>query len=276
VKHVNLRSEVAPDLPFVWADPARVRQILTNLIENGVKFTPENGTVTVRSSLPQGDKEFLTLSVSDTGCGISPENRDIIFDRLAQVKSTTEASRSGLGLGLFISKDLVSRHGGRIWVESELEHGSTFYFTLPVFSLAKLCEHIFTAANLEAGLVTVIAVDLFAQAIRADIVPDIRKVLERCVHPAQDVLLPLMSGADPAITFFIVACTDASGSNVIASRIRRELLVFDSASKLKPVISSTTLSLASSGQSGEEQIGDLMARIEQLVQAHLLDKEPLR
>jgi hypothetical protein len=90
------------------------------------------------------------------------------------------------------------------------------------------------------------------------------------------VLLPLMSGADPAITFFIVACTDASGSNVIASRIRRELLVFDSASKLKPVISSTTLSLASSGQSGEEQIGDLMARIEQLVQAHLLDKEPLR
>jgi PAS domain S-box-containing protein len=275
VKHVSLRSEVAPNVPYVWADPARVRQILINLIENGIKFTPENGTVTVRSSLPEGNTDCLTLSVSDTGCGISPENRDIIFDRLAQVKGTTEASRSGLGLGLFISKDLVARHGGQIWVESQLGHGSTFYFTLPVFTLAKLCKHVFTEENLEAGSVTVIAVDLFAVAIRADIVPDIRRVLERCVHPAQDVLLPLMDGTDPAKTFFIIACTDASGSNVIASRIRRELLVFDSASKLKPVISSTTLVVASSRQSREEKIGELIARIEQLVQAHLLDKEPL-
>jgi PAS domain S-box-containing protein len=275
VKHVSLRSAVFLDLPFVWADPTRVRQILTNLIENGIKFTPENGTVTVRSSLPEENKDWLTLSVSDTGCGISPENRDIIFDRLAQVKSTTEASRSGLGLGLFISRDLVSRHGGQIWVESQLGQGSTFYFTLPVFSLAKLCAHVFTAANLEAESVTVIAVDLLAVPIQTDIVPDVRKVLERCVLPAQDVLLPLMSGADPAITFFIVACTDVNGSNVIASRIRRELQIFDGASKLKPVISSTTLAVASSRQSREEKIGELMARIEDVVQAHLLDKEPL-
>ena len=80
--------------------------------------------------------------MSDTGCGISPENREAIFDRLAQVKSRAEASRSGLGLGLFIARELVSRHGGRIWVESQLGHGSTFYFTLPVFSLAKLCAHV--------------------------------------------------------------------------------------------------------------------------------------
>jgi hypothetical protein len=230
----------------------------------------------VRSSLPEGNKDCLTLSVSDTGCGISPENCEIIFDRLAQVKSTTETSRSGLGLGLFISKDLVSRHGGRIWVESQMGRGSTFYFTLPVFSMAKLCEHVFTEANLEAGSVTVIAVDFFAVATAADIETDIRRILERSVHPAQDVLLPFTGGTDPVKTFFIVACTDAGGSNVIASRIRRELLVFDSASKLKPVISSTTLVVTSSRQSREEQIGELIARIEQLVQAHLLDKEPLQ
>ena len=232
--------------------------------------------VTVRSSLPVGKGDCLTLSVSDTGCGISPENRDMIFERLAQVKSTAEGSRSGLGLGLFIAKELVSRHGGRIWVESQLGHGSTFYFTLPVFSLAKLCEHVVTTANLESGSVTVIAVDLSAVAIPADIVLEVRRVLERCIRPAQDVLLPLMESADPTNTFFIVACTDASGSEVIASRIRRELLVFDSASKLKPVISSKTLVVASSRQSGEEQISEVMVRIEQLVQVHLLDKEPLK
>jgi hypothetical protein len=85
-----------------------------------------------------------------------------------------------------------------------------------------------------------------------------------------------MGGTDLATIFFIIACTDASGSDVIANRIRRELLGLDSASKLKPVISSTTFAVASSPQSGEEQIGEVMVRIEQLVQAHLLDKEPLK
>ena len=211
-KNVNLRSDVAPGLPFVWADPARVRQILINLIDNGIKFTPENGTVVVESQ-PLADDGFLCLSVSDTGCGIGPNDREMVFDRLAQVKSSAEASRSGLGLGLFIARELVSRHGGRIWLESQLGRGSIFYFTLPVFSLAKLCVPIFTASNLEAGSVTVIAVDVvaIAGAVQADILPVIRGVLERCIHPGQDMLLPSMSDAEPVETFFIVACTDGNG-----------------------------------------------------------------
>jgi hypothetical protein len=277
VKNITLRSDVAPSLPFIWADPARVRQILINLIDNGIKFAPAGGSVTVATRPSPEDEGFLCLSVSDTGCGISSENREIVFDRLSQVRSTTEASRSGLGLGLFISRELVSRHGGRIWVESELGHGSIFYFTLPVFSLAKLCAHVFTAPNLEAGCVTFIAVDVAAVegAVQADILLEIRQVLERCIRPGQDVLLPSMSDAEPVETFFIVACTDAKGFEVIASRIVRELLNFDSASKLKPVISSTTVLLAP-GQFGEEQIDNVAARVEQLVQAHLLGKERLQ
>ena len=270
LKNITLRSDVAPGLPFVWADPARVRQILINLIDNGTKFAPRGGSVTVASRPYVENEGFLCLSVSDTGCGISSENREIIFDRLSQVRSTTEASRGGLGLGLFISRELVSRHGGRIWVESELGQGSIFYFTLPVFSLAKLCAPVLTAPNLEAGCVTLIAVDV-AQvegAVQTDILQEVRKVLERCIRPGQDVLLPSMSDADPTKTFFIIACTDAKGSEVIASRMARELRKFDSASKLKPVISSTTLLLAP-GQFGEEQIGDVAARVDQLVQAHL-------
>jgi PAS domain S-box-containing protein len=275
-KNISLRSEVAPGLPFVWADPARVRQILINLIDNGIKFTPASGTITVESRHFTHDDGFLCLSVSDTGCGINPENRELVFDRLAQVKSSAEASRSGLGLGLFISRELVLRHGGRIWVESQLGQGSTFYFTLPVFSLAKLCAHVFTAANLEAGSVTLIAVDVVAVegGVQADILLEIRRVLERCIHAFKDVLLPSMSDAEPVVTFFIVAC-GPSGFEVIASRIVRELQNFDNASKLKPVISSTTL-LVAPGHPREEQIGEVTARIERLVQAHLAGKERLK
>jgi PAS domain S-box-containing protein len=277
VKHIRLCSSVAPGLPFIWADRARVLQILINLIDNGIKFTPENGTVTVESRPFAGDRGFLCLSVSDTGCGISPENREIIFDRLAQIGNSAEASRSGLGLGLFITKQLVSQHGGRIWVESQPGRGSTFFFTLPVFSLAKLCAHMFTEPNLTAGSVTLIAVDVAAVegAAQADVRPEIRKVLERCIQAGQDVLLPSMRDADAVKTFFIVACTDANGFKVIASRIGRELQNFDNISKLKPVISSTTLPMPP-GRSREEQTAEVTARIGQLVEAHLAGKESVK
>jgi PAS domain S-box-containing protein len=277
LKNINLSSDVAPGLPFVWADPPRVRQIIINLIDNGIKFSPERGTLTVGIGRFAKDFRFLCLWVADAGCGISPENREIIFDRLAQVTSSVDASRSGLGLGLFISRELVSRHGGRIWVESKLGHGSTFYFTLPVFSLAKLCAPILTTQNLDGGYVTLITVDVATidGSDQANILPKIRKVLSGCIHSGQDVLLPAMSDVEPVRTFFIVACTDLGGFNAIAKRIVRGLQNFDSASTLKPVICSTTL-VVGAGGSREEKIAEVTARIEQLIQAHLLKKERLK
>jgi hypothetical protein len=276
-KNISLRFQAAPDLPFVWADPVRVRQILINLIDNGIKFTPEGGTLTVECRAFAEDDGFVCFSVSDTGCGITPENREIVFDRLAQIKGGSATSRSGLGLGLFISRELVTRHGGRIWVESQLGRGSTFYFTLPVFSLAKLCRPVFTVPNLEAGSVTLIAVDVvpIEGAVHADIALEIRRVLERCIHPGQDVLLPSMSDAEPVQTFFIVACTNPRGFEVIANRISRELRTFDKDSRLKPVISSTTL-LVAPDRSREEQIGEVTAGIERVVRAHFMAKERLQ
>ena len=275
-KSIRLCFDAAQDLPFVWADPARVRQILINLIDNGIKFTPKNGTVTVESRIFTDDG-FLCFSVSDTGCGIRPEDSEIVFDRLAQLKSTSEMSRSGLGLGLFIARDLVSRHGGQIWLESKIGQGSTFSFTLPRFSLAKLCAHVFTGPNLGAGFVTLIAVDVVAVggAVQTDIVLEIRKILARCIHPAQDVLLPSVSGAGPVENFFIVACTDARGCEVIASRITRELHNFDRTSRLNPAVSSTTLIVASN-TSGKDQISGVTARIDRLIQDHFLGKERLK
>ena len=132
LKQVRLLSEVDEDLPTAYADPVRTRQILINLISNAVKFTSSEGTVTVHAGF-DNDPSFLRFEVRDTGCGLTKENAERIFERLYQVKEAAHAGRKGLGLGLFICKELVDRQGGRIFVTSELGVGSSFVFTLPVF-----------------------------------------------------------------------------------------------------------------------------------------------
>ena len=276
-KQIRLLVEEEQDLPAIWADPARVRQILTNLIENAIKFTPTRGTIRVRAQQSVDDPGFLRFSVSDTGCGIAPAHLQLVFTRLAQVSENTDASRSGLGLGLFIASELVGQHGGRIWVESELGKGSTFFFTLPVFSLARLCAHVLTPRNLALGCATLIAVDLVASegTMRSELLPEVQKVLSRCVHPGQDVLLPWMGDMAPVMTFFIVACTDNKGFSVIASRIGMELKGFGEAAELRPQISSTTV-LISPGLSGDKQVEDITERFELLIDAHLQGQEKFR
>ena len=118
-------------LSLVHADPQRLRQVLSNLIDNALKFT-ERGKVTIRASI-DNEPGFMRITVSDTGCGISQESLPLVFNRLYQEATTIEFSRNGLGLGLHICEQLVSLHGGRIWVESRKDHGSTFVFTIPLW-----------------------------------------------------------------------------------------------------------------------------------------------
>ncbi len=127
-KGLGLEMDVPRMLPAAFADRARVRQVLVNLAANAVKFT-DHGSVTVAASTADG---WITLSVSDTGVGISPEAQTYIFDEFRQADSSTTRRYGGTGLGLAISKRLVALHGGRIWVDSALGSGSTFRFTLPV------------------------------------------------------------------------------------------------------------------------------------------------
>ncbi len=130
-KGVSLISQVPADLPTAYADPVRTRQILINLIGNAVKFTPEGGSVTARVDL-DASRMFLRFEVEDTGCGLPAESLERVFERLYQVRDG-KAGRRGLGLGLFICKQLVTQQGGEIGVTSELGRGSTFFFTLPLF-----------------------------------------------------------------------------------------------------------------------------------------------
>lgn len=125
-KSITLRLNSPDDLPDVIADRERIGQAISNLVGNAVKFSPAGGEIIVRVAVL--DREVL-FSVSDKGKGMSAEQLSHAFDRFWQSSRT---DRQGAGLGLAITRGIVEAHGGRIWAESSLDAGSTFYFTLPV------------------------------------------------------------------------------------------------------------------------------------------------
>ncbi len=127
---LTLYTEIDPHLPHLWIDPVRIRQVLFNLLNNAARFT-EKGSVTV-SVRHQGDD--VVFAVKDTGIGIAPKDIPRVFEAFHQVDGSMQRRQGGAGLGLTISKHFVELHGGRIWLESQVGEGSTFYFSLPVNS----------------------------------------------------------------------------------------------------------------------------------------------
>jgi signal transduction histidine kinase/CheY-like chemotaxis protein len=127
-KGLELRLEVAPGLPTVWADRQRIRQVLLNLLTNGARHTRQGG-ITVTIVRQDGE---LCVQVRDTGPGIAPENQKWIFTQFHTTEQPSPEWHSGSGLGLPISKQLVALHGGRMGLESALGEGSCFWFTLPL------------------------------------------------------------------------------------------------------------------------------------------------
>jgi signal transduction histidine kinase len=123
---IELRNAWRDETICVLADSGRVLQVLSNLVGNALKFTPEGGIVEVRASV---DGDWVTIDVEDSGPGLRPEDLSRLFDRFWQADT---ADRRGIGLGLSIARALVEAHGGRIWVESRPGLGSTFSFTLPL------------------------------------------------------------------------------------------------------------------------------------------------
>jgi two-component system OmpR family sensor kinase/two-component system sensor histidine kinase BaeS len=129
-KKIHLETQLQAGLPEVWIDSDRIAQVLNNLVGNALRYTPPEGTITVRAAAAE---DGVQISVSDSGPGISAEDLPYIFDRFYRAdKSRTRAS-GGSGLGLAIVRQLVEAHGGRIWADSS-SAGSTFHFTLPAVS----------------------------------------------------------------------------------------------------------------------------------------------
>jgi signal transduction histidine kinase len=121
--------DVPDELPIIDADPKRIEQVLRNLLDNAVKYSPNGGLIVVRGE--QREDEII-VSVADQGVGLAPEHLNRLFEKFFRVESGLGHRVVGSGLGLPISRTIVESHGGRIWAESQEGEGTTLYFTLPV------------------------------------------------------------------------------------------------------------------------------------------------
>ncbi len=128
-KPVRVETDLPPSLPPVLADPGALRQILSNLLDNAIKFTPPGGQVSVRGSLREN---YLCIEVRDSGIGIASSDLPRIFERFYRADVSLPRTPGSTGLGLAIVKHLVLAQGGQLWAESQLGAGSAFFFTLPV------------------------------------------------------------------------------------------------------------------------------------------------
>jgi signal transduction histidine kinase len=282
-KQIGLETGVDTRIPLVYADSQRVLQVLINLIDNAIKFTPPEGSIMVKACMVEPDPEFVYISVADTGRGISPEARSLVFERLYQDPDSIDDSRKGLGLGLYIAKEIVQLHGGRIWVDSEPGHGSVFTFTLPLFSLAKLLSPVLTKNGRLRGSLSLITVEVtptspVAMGSWREIRQRCAEVLRGCIRPDEDLLLPTL-GIEQVATCLILASTDQPGTEIIIRRIREQLArIPELQSGVEFIMSAIPVQLPSSkdeepSQKLLQEIGD---SVTELIMASLLRPKAFR
>jgi signal transduction histidine kinase len=128
IKGISLTANIPPDLPVVSVDPERLKQVLRNLLENSLAYTPEHGNVCIEAQSQNG---MVEVSVKDSGIGIAPDHLPYIFERFYRADRSRTRSTGGAGLGLAIVKKIIEAHGGQVSAESVLEKGTTINFTLP-------------------------------------------------------------------------------------------------------------------------------------------------
>ncbi len=128
---VVINKDIPSPSPLLYVDPQRMKQVLNNLVTNAIKFTPPGGTVTIAAH--PLDERFVLISVSDTGFGIAAEDQPHVFERFYQSNHRQQSKLGGYGLGLPIARLIVEQHGGEIGFETEVNRGTTFYFTAPMY-----------------------------------------------------------------------------------------------------------------------------------------------
>ena len=228
-KGITLSSDIERRLPKVCADPTRIRQILIILVDNAIKFTPANGTVKIGARRLEEDPNLLVLEVSDSGCGLSADMTERIFERLFQASDPALAGRKGLGLGLYICKELVTRQDGEIWAKSAPGEGAVFSVTLPVFSLPKLIAPALTKEKREQTPIALVVTEIgshtgwLSDETRAQQSHEVRRLLRQYLYSDLDVVMPKMGFAGAVELFFVVAMTNAIGGEAISKRIRKQL-----------------------------------------------------
>jgi signal transduction histidine kinase len=275
-KHLTLSLDTSVGLPMVIADRSRTRQIVTNFLENAIKFTPENGAITVQAAADREDSRFVRVEVTDTGCGIGPDETDKIFDRLYQVPNADSAARKGLGLGLSICKQLVTLQGGEIQVTSQPGAGSTFSFTLPVFSVASLAEPML-GEDLVPESIFLLTVELCnSGSADKNVAASVREIIERCVLPDLDAVMPDTYDIRNGQMFVVLARADERGAQVLARRLEDQLKLNPHVAALPgpPLVRLSTMDLSVARQNPifGEQRAAVVAKIEESLKAILANR----
>lgn len=227
-KQIEFKTVLPMSLPPLYIDADRIRQVFTNLIGNAIKFTPTNGKITAEIT---GEEKEVECHVTDTGIGIAPENLDKVFNRFEQFDRTNGSGAKGTGLGLAITEALIQLHGGRIWVESELNKGSKFIFTLPRYSPATLFqEHVMKSIKEMATIgsaITLFNISLidpnplngkFLQERIEPILKDMEGLLRKSLRGKGDVVLRDADG----LVHFLVNC-DKENALRVESRLKQKL-----------------------------------------------------
>ena len=272
-KQISVELVTSVRMPLVYADPDRILEVLINLIDNALKFTPAGGTVTVKANALETDPEFAYVSVADTGCGITPEALPLIFERLYQDPDSVDGSRTGLGLGLFIAKELVTLHRSRLWVASQPGEGSTFTFTLPIYSLAKLLKPAITHAGKLREPLVLVRVDIkpLSNLPRGNWRETCRQALELlqpCVLVDKDLVLPAMAANGPAETFFVVASTDMARVCVMTARITEQIGALSSlkgSGTVEATANSVPIVAKPELRSLDEQVEDIAETVSEMI-----------
>jgi PAS domain S-box-containing protein len=260
-----LHAVMASPLPDIWADSGRIRQILSNLVDNAIKFTSPGGRITVAVDMARDDPEFVRISVTDTGCGIAPDAIGRVFEPFHQEPS--EAARQGLGLGLAICRELVTRQGGRIWVESKQGRGSVFMFTVPSYSLRRILMPFADGGG------TVVAVDIHHRPtpgapdggrLGANRLSEARSVIERTLRRDVDRLLPMLE-TDAGATVFVRCGGETGASAAVSERLRSALAAVPGLCGPEIGVTVTTMTVPEAGEGSPEPADALAGAVETML-----------
>ena len=276
-KRITVELGADSNIPLVQADPDRVLEVLINLIDNAVKFTPSEGTVTAKVSRQETDPDFAYVTITDTGRGISPEALPLIFERLYQDPDSVDGNRSGLGLGLYIARELVNLHGGRIWAASQPGQGTTFTFNLPIYSLSKLLSPVIVHGQRLRESIVLVRVDLkpLVSPVRGnwkEVCSECLVLLRRCVYVDKDLVLPAMATNGPEDTFYVVASTDLERVNIMITRIVEQigaLTRLKAAGTIRAAARQVRFAAEMEGKTLEHQVDKVAERVTEMILADL-------
>ncbi len=280
-KRVRVEVFLDPTIPLVYADPDRTLEVLINLIDNGIKFTPADGIITVKAATVETDRSSVYISVSDSGRGIPQESLPLVFERMFQDPEAVDGNRAGLGLGLFIAKEIVTLHGGRMWVASKSGAGTTFSFTLPLYSLSKLLEPVITEHGHLRKDIVLVRVDLtpLSKSLRGSWRETCQRclgVLRQCVYVDKDVVLPPMGSGSAIETFFVVAGTDTERAKILMQRIRDQvggLAQFKASGTLQISVEPVPMPPAGDSRTVEQQIWGVADSVTEIIQRDRSNKQ---